>query len=488
MASGPAGGQRAFTECFPLDGRSQARNIALYVLSNWLLYLAAPVVYVGITQASLCNRLGASGALANLPSSAFFWMAAVPIVFTWRFPNSRAVKPIVAACYGTCAVAGLLVAASLALPLSNGLRIGAVVLYACLIGGSLATLAVFLWDILNRGVDRSRRGIAFCLAFGFGPAFAVIGSFLAQLALAGEIDFPYPSRWTLIEMHTIKVPTFEFPFNFVMLFGATIPIMLANASLAGFYILPAASWETPRQAFFPSLRREFREIIGDRVVFTAMIAFLVIAGGATILNNISLFTTEAIGRSPEALAGSQNALRFTFKSLMGLLLGWLLVRTHAKLGMLATSACSFLGVAWVLCMPRQWFLVSFGLMGAGELYEIYFQNYLVNCSRQEKVRITMALLSLLGILSSFAPTLFGAVSDQFGFHASFAVAACAIGGSFALVLLGLPARATPMPRLAEQNNDCPLAPAAITVSRLDAEPVPSLVASTESRFRCNQKQ
>ena len=53
-----------------LEDRLQRRNILLYVSKWCLIYLAAPVLYVGFVQAGLCKRLGASDFVANLPSSA----------------------------------------------------------------------------------------------------------------------------------------------------------------------------------------------------------------------------------------------------------------------------------------------------------------------------------------------------------------------------------------------------------------------------------
>src|SRR5262245_5865499 len=75
-----------------VDDRSQTINVVIYVASNWLNYLAAPVLYVGITQAALCNKLGGSAAISNLPNSASFWMTALPMLVIWKFPRLR-VRP-----------------------------------------------------------------------------------------------------------------------------------------------------------------------------------------------------------------------------------------------------------------------------------------------------------------------------------------------------------------------------------------------------------
>lgn len=426
-----------------LPVRHQLRNIAVYVASMWLIYLAAPVLYVGITHAALCNALGASAAVANLPNSASFWMTALPIAIAWKFSGIRALKPVLTGCYLMCVLGGLAVTASLLVPLSSSARIAAVILYGALIGGSQATLAVFLWDMLNHGVDASRRGVAFALAFGVGPLFAVIGSLLTQLTLAGTLTFPLPGSSSWWEIHSVHIATLDFPNNFACVFGASVPLMLVGAVLAGFYVVPTHRWQTTAQPFFASLHQGVSGVLSDRILLVAMIAYLAICGGGTIVNNMSLFTTEAVGRLPEELAGLQNALRFGFKSIVGLLVGWLIIRTHAKMGMLMTSGLGLLGILWILLLPPKWFLVSFGLMGATDLYAIYYPNYMLQRLRPEKVRMTMALVSLLSISASFAPAFFGAISDRFGFPASFAVAACFVGGSFLIVLILLPARVTP---------------------------------------------
>src|SRR4051812_34466705 len=44
----------------PLSAREQTRNLVLYGINVTLVYLAAPVVYVGLMQAALLEKLGAS--------------------------------------------------------------------------------------------------------------------------------------------------------------------------------------------------------------------------------------------------------------------------------------------------------------------------------------------------------------------------------------------------------------------------------------------
>ena len=74
---------------------------------------------------------------------------------------------------------------------------------------------------------------------------------------------------------------------------------------------------------------------------------------------------------------------------------------------------------------------------------MYYPNYVVARSRPEQVRLNLALISLLSLLISVTPMLFGGISDHFGLPASFAAAGLVVGVSLALVL-SLPAKAQPL--------------------------------------------
>ncbi|HCK52798.1 MAG TPA: hypothetical protein DIC23_06240, partial [Planctomycetaceae bacterium] len=62
----------------PLAKPVQLRNLVLFALCTGMQYLAAPVLYVGITQASLCEKLGADARVANLPATLYFAFTAMP--------------------------------------------------------------------------------------------------------------------------------------------------------------------------------------------------------------------------------------------------------------------------------------------------------------------------------------------------------------------------------------------------------------------------
>ena len=81
----------------------------------------------------------------------------------------------------------------------------------------------------------------------------------------------------------------------------------------------------------------------------------------------------------------------------GLLLGWLLVRTHPRAGLTATTFLCLAGLVWALLVPGKWYLVSFGILGAGELYGVYYPNYLISCSPTSMVRRNLAYANLLAL-------------------------------------------------------------------------------------------
>ena len=168
----------------------QRRNIASWVIITALIYLCAPVLYVDFVQTTLCDKLGASKAVANLPSSAAHVMVFVPLIMTWLLPHTRWVVPVLATSYGLAAVIGAVMAVLLLTvdPVqSPGVLIAATIAYGGLCGVALPTAGVFMWEVLARGVSESRRGVTFSLCFGFGPKA------LRPRPLRRRLIFPAPA-------------------------------------------------------------------------------------------------------------------------------------------------------------------------------------------------------------------------------------------------------------------------------------------------------
>ncbi|MBI2824051.1 MAG: MFS transporter [Planctomycetia bacterium] len=426
---------------FPLDSGRQLRNVVLYAACTGLIYLSAPVVYVGIVQASLCHELGTTDAVANLPSTAFYLATIAPLFVAWQFRTVGAIKPVVFACFVVSAVAGLAVAAPLWAAVSVPMRVAAVVAHGAVIGGATTVMGAFLWELVRRGIAPERRGLALGLAYGTGPLLAVAGSMGTQLLLAGQVALPWQAAGDGATRGALAVGRLQFPLNFALVFASTAPILGLAAILSRHFVLPPDTKpDDPRPPFWASLIEGVGDIVGDRVLLLAVIAYSCVIAGTCIVNNMALYTAELFGGAAEDYAGYQNALRFAFKVVCGLFLGWLLSRTHAKMGALVATGMCLAGILWALIVPKPWFLLSFGLMGAGDLCGVYFPNYVMTSSPVDKVRRNIAYLQLMTMPASFAPAAFGAISDAYGFKASFLAAAAMAGTSLAIVALRLPAR------------------------------------------------
>src|SRR3954447_4224383 len=103
----------------PLGWPDQRRNLILFAACTGLHYLSAPVLYVGITQASLCDRLGADARTSNLPGTLFFAMTAMPALIAWMSPRVASLKRNLMICYGVTSVMLATTALVLALPFPN---------------------------------------------------------------------------------------------------------------------------------------------------------------------------------------------------------------------------------------------------------------------------------------------------------------------------------------------------------------------------------
>jgi hypothetical protein len=452
----------------PLPAWAQTRNLVLFGANVGLIYLASPVLYVGKTAASLCAKLGASEDISNLPSSAYFFMTPLPILIAWLFPHVRMLKPVLVVTYVIVAGATVVVVATLLLPTPGWMIptldvlgmpphwvVPAVILHGGLLGWALGVVATYQWEVLGRGVAERRRGQAFSLAFGVGPILAVIASLGQQLLLDGKLAGVVLSP---IEWAGFGIGSSDYLKNFATLFATVVPIMGLAALLALWFIVPQPPLEVARQPFVSGVFGGLGEFFGYRIILFASIAMVLVCSGYNVLTNISLFTKVAVGEDAAQYVGYQSALQFGFKVVAGLLLGWLLTRTHPKAGMLVTGAFCLASVAWVMVAPGMWFLLSFGLMGVGELFGVYYPNYIFSCSAKSKMRRNMAFTSMLNMPSSFSPVLFGFITKKvaaatddkkLGFQISFLVSIALLSAALVLVQVLLPAR--PRPRKSDMD-------------------------------------
>jgi len=275
---------------------------------------------------------------------------------------------------------GALVTAVLMLPVSSGGKVVAVVLHGAVIGGAIGVVNTFEWEVLIRGVPESLRGRTFSLASGVRPIMAVIGSLCAQLVLNGKIG-------------SVPLGHLLFPRNFAVLYAATVPAIGLAALQSSRYVIPQPSSENVRQRFASAVVGGFGKFFRNRFILIVCIAFMLLYAGQVIMPNMTLFTREAMGEAAERYVGYQDGVRFAFKVAAGFLLGWLLTRTGPKTTLVITAALSLLGVVGVLALRGKWFLLSFGLLGAGELAFAYYSYYILRCSEKSNMRRNMAFFS-----------------------------------------------------------------------------------------------
>lgn len=465
----------------PLSTAEQTRNLLIFGANVGLVYLGSAVLYVGLTQAALFEYFKASTTVANLPTTAYFWMTPLPILVAWRFNQLRHLKRVLVTCYLTTAASGLVVAGTLLYPTPdwataaiewmNGRLpetfqlpphwcVPAVILHGAMLGWLLGTVSVFQWEVIGRGVAELRRGRALGLAFGVGPILAFIGALVSQLIITGSVELPVLGEGSHMVFRKFQIEPFAYPHNFAVMFGATAPMMGLAALLATLFVLPPAVDEPPRAPFMEGVFGGFGQFIGYRLILLAAIALILVSSGYSILGNITLFTKTVLNVESAEYVGYQQALRFGFKAFGGLLLGWLLTRTHPKAGMLVTGGFCLASVVWLLVVAGEWipgisgkwFLLSFGLMGIGELFGVYYPNYILSCSAKGQMRRNMSFASMLNMPSAFAPVLFGQIADQVhaatgskatGYVASFWTSVGILTSALLLVLLILPARPKP---------------------------------------------
>jgi hypothetical protein len=444
-------------EC-SLSTVAQTRNVLLFALTTGLYYLASPVLYIGILQANLLNELGADDVVANRPSTVYQATAPVALLAAWCFPYVWALRPAVIVAFLTIAAAGGGVAVALVLTNAAWVQL-AVVGHALVVGSANGIVQTFQMEMLGRGVSLARRGQAYALAYGAGPVLAVLGSLGSDLLLEGQA----------LGFH---VPKLAFPWNYAALFGATAPLMALAALLTYWYLIPLPDVEVSRQPFVTGLFGGIREYLSDRLLVLTTLAYLLVsAGGDGIMQNVSLHTRQVLdagqaavpgrvkesasvetetdastaravadGEPPKRYVGLQNGLRFGFKVVAGFLLGWLLTRTHPKAGLLATASLYLAGLIWALVVTGPAYLVSLGLLGAGELMGVYYPNYVLCCSPPSRMRRNMALLNLLVLPAALAPTLFGLIAREHGRPSSFFAAGSLVLSGAGVVLFMLPAQ------------------------------------------------
>jgi len=308
---------------------------------------------------------------------------------------------------------------------------GCVLLFAGVFGAANGVMLMALWEVVRRGVSTARRGVTLGFSFGIGPIAACAGSLLQQMLMGKEPLTGYTfGMW--------------FPDSYLALFAGTLPVMVLCVFLGAAFQIPLPVDEPVASSRTAEILDGLRQFATSRPVVLAAVGYLLVySGGNAIFDNVSLHAKDVLGQATPDTVGLQNFLRFGFKAVAGMLLGWLLAKTNPKAALLATTAILLAGMAWALNVSGWWYLLTAGLLGAGELFGVYFPNYVTTASAKSQVRANIAYLNLLGSLVGFASVIFGQISDQFGRIASFHTATGVLILAMLLIAFALPARPAP---------------------------------------------
>ena len=389
-------------------------NGRILILKSFLIYFAAPVVYVGIVQAALCDRLGASATVSNLPASTYLLGSVAPLVLSWLIPHRRTRTTLVVA-YLVTMSAFLMVLATLVLPVSNTVRLWAVVGQGLIQGVSASVAHVYGFQCLKRGTTPKGRARALKWAYAVSPMAGVAGSLWAQFVLGGGIE------------------GLAFPYDFGLLYLTGVPCMVAISVLSSRYrLLDIQEEKAPN--LLPYLWRSLRSFWTLRILLLVWLAYFFWYLTINTMPNLSLFAREALSREPQELSGWMMALRFGFKCVGGFVLGVIAIRWGMRAPLLTCAVLVGAAVLWAWFIPGHLYLLAFGIMGAGELGGVYFPNYVISISSAADSTRNLAILGLVTPVSSLGPALHGGLADTLGFPASFLFGVTAALISLTLIL------------------------------------------------------
>jgi len=379
--------------------RMERRNRFVFTGAYLLTLFAAPVIYVGVVQAALCHQLGASASVANLPSAAFLFGNLAPFFLSWAVPH-RSERAVVVWSNALTAVSYFLICVVLVMPLSNSIRITAVIGQGLLQGFCGSTSLVFMYQCLGRGTTLVSRAVTLKLAFTVAPMAAVAGSLGAQFLLSHGI------------------PWLAYPTDFAFIYFIATLCMTGVALLARrFDLTPVAEEERP--ALIPYLQDSVAQYVRVRSLVVLWVAYALWYSTLAAMPNLSLYAKEALGRDPKELSGLIMAIRFGGKSLIGYGLGVLALRSGIRAPLVATVSLLGASTVWAWFAPGYSYLLSFAMMGGGELGGAYFPNYIVSVSPVAWGVRNLSLLTLATPFASLGALLHGAFADRWGFHASF---------------------------------------------------------------------
>jgi hypothetical protein len=375
-------------------------NGTLFQVMYMAIFLAAPISYVGVVQAILCNKLGSNAAVANLPQATYLLGGFAPLILSLVVPHRLERAVVVWANGITAALIGVVFLALVA-NLPTWVPLTVLVVQGLLQGISAATAQVFVFQCLARGTTLEGRNRAFKRTYFLSPICAVAGSLASQRVLNGGL-------------HSVK-----FPYDFALLYVCGCACMvIATVCGALFELAPLA--DEPRHSIYRELSDSVRGYIGSRPLVLLFCVYSLWYCAVNITPNLALYAKHALGRDPTEVSGWIMALRFGCKAVGGYALGAIALRAGLRKSVMMCSALLVAGILWGWIVPGYAFLLAFGLLGAGELGGAYIPNYGVALSRPESTARNVSILTLASPVSSFSPALFGVLADRLGFGASFA--------------------------------------------------------------------
>lgn len=371
------------------------RNGGIFFWSTVSYYLASTVLYVGVVQAALCDRLGASAVVANLPAAVSGLANILPVLVFPMIPY-RLERSMVTIGNWVLTVGLVCVVLSLVLPVSNSIRIATVIAQGMITGLALSISNVYMFQCLGRGTTVEGRARILSLSYSVGPICAVVAALGTQFLLTRAL--PYR-------------------FAFALLFLAGIPCTAGAALLSARYELVSIE-EMERSDFVQFFREAIRSFGGNRQLVLLWLGYFLWTLSYNAEPNISLHVRQVLGGEPQQFSGVLLFLRFGCKALAGFAVGVIAVKRGIRGPVMASLILTGAALIWACFVPGKSYLFAFGLAGAGELAGVYFPNYAISVSAPEHGASNLSLLTVAYALAGFAPVVYGALAETHGFALS----------------------------------------------------------------------
>lgn len=404
-------------------------NQQVFCWSYVLMYLASPVLYVGVVQAALLSRLGTSAAVANMPMSGYAMAYMVPLFASSVIPY-RFERATIVAADSITAVGFAGTGLALLLPCSTSVRIAVIIGQSLMTGAFNSIATVYRYQCLGRGTTEKGRARILKLTFTVGPIAAVLGGLLTQFILNQGISW------------------ISFPGDFGVLNIMAACCLLGTALLSRNYRIVELAEKT-RPPFYRYIASGVKAFARNRVLFFLALGFFLWNSAFNAISTLSLKPRSLTSHMPQDLSGIIMASRFTGKSISGFAMGSIALHSGIRAPLIAVFLLVLGGITLAWKLSGYLFLIAFACMGAGELGGVYFPNYMISVSPKEQGARNLAILQLTTGLAGIAPAMFGAVMDRLGYTGS-----CLLGIGIGLTglqcVLKLPAKT---PERSEAENE-----------------------------------